>query len=334
MLKMNGLSRPSRHSTLYVKLVLTALFWGGTFVAGRIVSQQVSPFCAALLRFIVASFFLTGFVLKHHGRFPRLERDQVVPVILLGLSGVFAYNAFFFSGLRTIAAGRASLIIASNPAFIALFAALFFHERLSAQRLAGILLSMLGAITVISRGNPLEVFDGALGMGELYICGCVASWVCYSLIGKVAMQRLSPLVTVTYACAIGAGFLLFPALIELSANGVTLYPAPAWLGILYLGFFGSALGFIWYYEGIKEIGPSRAGVFINIVPVSSIVLAYVFLNEALDMSLAAGALMVITGVFLTNRNRTAKNLPRPLPAPHLGAKELAAGSPSGVKPEL
>jgi drug/metabolite transporter (DMT)-like permease len=286
---------------LYVKLVLTALFWGGTFVAGRIVSQHVPPFSAALLRFLVASLFLIGFVLKHHGRIPRLERDQIFPVLMLALTGVFAYNALFFSGLKTITASRASLIIASNPAFIALFAAVFFRDRLSIQKLLGIFLSMLGAITVISHGNPMRVFDGGLGMGELYICGCVASWVCYSLIGKLALQRLSPLVTVTYACGLGAVLLLLPALFEVSERGLALYPVAAWLGIVYLGFFGSALGFIWYYEGIREIGPARAGVFINIVPVSSIVLAFLFLNEALDVSLAAGALMVISGVFLTNR---------------------------------
>lgn len=270
-------------------------------MAGRIVSRNVPPFSAAFLRFVVASFFLTAFALRLHGKIPRLERDQILPVAMLGLTGVFAYNAFFFSGLKTVGAGRASLIIASNPAFIALFASVFFGEKLSFQKILGILVSMLGAVTVISRGNPLRILDGSPGIGELYICGCVACWVSYSLIGKVAMRRLSPLLSVMYACSIGAGFLLFPALVETARNGFAPCPAPAWLAIFYLGFFGSALGFIWYNEGIKEIGPSRAGVFINIVPVSSIVLAFLFLNEAIDLSIILGALMVVGGVYLTNR---------------------------------
>ena len=81
----------------------------------------------------------------------------------------------------------------------------------------------------------------------------------------------------------------------------TDYSAEIWLSIFYLGFFGSALGFVWYYEGIRTLGPSKAGVFINIVPVSSIVLAFLILQESLDASLMLGALLVTVGVYLTNK---------------------------------
>ena len=112
--------------------------------------------------------------------------------------------------------------------------------------------------------------------------GCVASWVAYSLIGKTAMKNMSPLPAVTYACVIGAACLFFPALHEDIARNVRHYSASVWLGVSYLGFFGSAIGFIWYYEGIKAIGPSRAGVFISLVPVSAILLASLILKEVID----------------------------------------------------
>lgn len=297
----DGLPASAGMKGLYLKLVLTAIFWGGTFVAGRVVSRDVGPFSAAFLRFVVASAFLTAFVLKTHGRLPSVEKNQVPFLVLLGLTGVFAYNAFFFSGLKTVTAGRASLIIASNPAFIALFASLVFGERLGLGRAGGIVLSVIGAMVVISHGNPLSLLHGQLGRGELYIFGAVVSWVTYSLVGKVALRRLSPLVTVAYACGIGCGLLVVPAFMEGMFASLIFYPPAAWTGIAYLGFFGSALGFIWYYEGIQTIGPARAGVFINLVPVSSILLASLFLGEGLDLSLAMGALFVISGVYLTNR---------------------------------
>jgi drug/metabolite transporter (DMT)-like permease len=286
---------------LYLKLVLTAVFWGGTFVAGRFVAQQVGPFSTAFLRFVVASSFLYLFMLISQGKIPLLKKKQILPVILLGMTGVFAYNSLFFAGLKTVTASRASLIIAANPVFIALFSSFIFHERLNALKVFGILLSVSGALTVISHGNPMEIFQGSVGRGELCIFGCVASWVAYSLIGKMAMKELSPLVAVTYACTIGGVFLFFPAFSEGVTQDFTSYSSEAWGSIFYLGFFGSALGFIWYYQGIKTIGPSRAGVFINIVPVSAISFAFLILDESVDASLAIGAILVISGVYLTNR---------------------------------
>lgn len=304
---------------LYTKLVLTAVFWGGTFVAGRMIAPQVGPFSAAFLRFFVTSAFLWVFVWRSGESLPRLTARQFFLLVLLGLSGVFAYNFFFFSGLQSIAASRAALIISSNPAFIALFAAYFFHERLTSVKVLGILLSVGGAAVIISRGHPDIILQGKLGVGELYIFGCVASWVLYSLVGKIAMQKLSPLISVTYACTIGAFCLLFPALWEGLAEHFRHFSMVVWVATFYLGFFGSALGFFWYYEGIKALGPSRAGVFINIVPLSSILLAFFILHEALGRSLIVGALLVISGVYLTNRSPSRPEMAR-------GAIQAAGGT--------
>ncbi|MBE0618464.1 MAG: EamA family transporter [Proteobacteria bacterium] len=288
---------------LYLKLVLTAVFWGGTFVAGRVLSQEVPPFSAALLRFLTASGLLVPFLCLARGGLPRLTRRQAAAVSLLGLTGVFAYNAFFFAGLKTVPASRASLIIANNPVFIALFSSLAFRERLRASQVAGIALSVCGALVVIARGDPAALLSGGVHRGDLYILGCVASWVAYSLIGKIALTDLPPLVAVTYACLIGAVFLAVPAGLE-GVHHLALQLSPAaWVCILYLGGLGTALGFIWYYQGIRAVGPSRAGVFINFVPVSGVLLAYLLLGETLDGSLWAGAALVIGGTWLTNRAR-------------------------------
>lgn len=287
---------------IYAKLFLTAVIWGGTFVAGRILAGEVGPFSASFLRFAAASFFLFLFAAKCFGRLPVLERGQFFTVFVLGMTGVFAYNVFFFSGLKTVDAGRASLIIATQPAFIAFFSHLFFREPLGSLKVLGIALSISGAFVVLSRGNFSDLLNGGIGAGEIYIFGCVASWVCYSLVGKVAMKRLPPVVAVAYACGMGALCLLPAALFEGVVNDSRHYSLSAWLAVFYLGLFGSAVGFIWYYEGIRSIGPSRAGIFISFVPVSSVALACLLLHEALDASLFAGAVLVVAGVFLTARS--------------------------------
>ncbi len=287
---------------IYVKLLLTAVFWGGTFIAGRQVSQNLGPFSIAFLRFAVASAFLLGLTRIREGRLPSLGKGRIIPVVLLGMTGVFAYNVLFFKGLRLIEASRASLIVATCPAFIAITSAILLKERLSINKAIGVPLSVLGAVVVISRGHLSQLATGGVGMGELYIFGCVLSWVAYSLIGKVVMGHLSPLASVSYSSLIGAAALFVPAAFfdNLASN---LHHASLidWTSIVYLAVCGTVIGFVWYYQGVKAVGPTRAGLFINFVPISAVILAGLILHEQMTLSLAAGAALVLLGVYLTNR---------------------------------
>lgn len=288
---------------IYLKLFLTAVFWGGTFIAGRILAQEVQPWSGSFLRFLVASVGMIPLVWHFEGRLQPLRKKEVFLVFLSGMTGVFLYNVFFLTGLQTVQAGRASVIVASNPVLISLFAALLFRgERMTPRKILGVALSVCGAVFVITRGHPEEILQGAAGRGELFIFGCVASWVSYSLIGKVVMRDVQPVSAVTYACLVGASALLPPALIEGMAGNLGSYSIASWLSIVYLGFFGTCIGFIWYYEGIREIGPSRAGVFINFVPISAVVLSFFLLGETVDASLLIGTALVLSGIYLANRS--------------------------------
>ena len=290
---------------VYLKLLGMAVFWGGTFIAGKLAAQHVGPYSAAFLRFAIASLFLLLAAWKIEGRLPALRPRQIVPILLLGLTGVLAYNVFFFKGLKLIEAGRAAIIIANNPIGIALFSALIFRERLTAMRLAGIALSISGAVLVITRGSLAALGSGAVGRGELFILGCVASWVTFSLLGKALLKEMSPLASILYASVSGTLCLALPAWREGLLAAWPAFTLTDWLALFYLGFFGTVLGFVWYYEGIQRIGATKAGVFINFVPVSAIVFSFLILGEPLTGSLVAGALLVLSGVYLTNRSAAA-----------------------------
>lgn len=286
---------------IYLKLLLTAIFWGGTFIAGRIVAKDVDPFSAAFLRFAIASVFLLLLILKVEGRLPAIKTSQIVPVIALGMTGVFAYNVFFFRGLKIINAGRAGLIVAMTPGLIAILSSYFFKEKLNLIKIIGIIISVTGAVIVITRGKLFEIINGNIGLGELYIFCCVLSWVAYSLIGKAVITDFSPLVLVAYSSIIGTVGLFAPAYFNGVMHNLIHYTARDWLGIFYLAFFGTVVGFVWYYEGIKKIGPTKAALFINFVPASAVLLAFLILAEPITLSLLIGTILVTSGVYLTNR---------------------------------
>lgn len=290
----------------YLKLFGTAFFWGGTFIAGRLLAGQVSPLHAALLRFVIAALLLTLLTMRLEGGLPRLSPRQLLAVTALGLTGIFSYNLCFFSGLELIRASRAALIIALNPVCITLGAALLFRERLSPLRLLGVLLSLSGAAIVISRGELAGLLAGGIGRGELLILGCVASWTLYSLIGKATMQGMSPLAAVTCSTLAGTALLAVPALLGGQLGQLATISVNSWLCIAYLGIFGTVIGFIWYFQGIQQIGASRAAIFINFVPLNGVLLAILLLGEPLTQAVAGGGLLVIGGAWLTNRPATTK----------------------------
>lgn len=294
----------SRRNVIYLKLVATALIWGGTFIAGRVAVQSLGPFTTAFLRFAIASICLLLVVYRVHGYIPKLSATQCWAALWLGLTGIFSYNALFFGGLQTVEAGRASLIIALNPVAVALGAAVFLKESLSWRKGLGIFISLLGAAWVISRGDVAALLANAkdsFGLGELMIVGCVVSWMSYTLIGKAVMRTLSPLVASAYACWVGTLLLLPAAIHEGLWQAIRTIQPGAILSVFYLGMLGSAVGFCWYYDGLKAIGPAKASAFINLVPVSAIALAAVILREVPTASIAVGAILVILGVSITNR---------------------------------
>jgi drug/metabolite transporter (DMT)-like permease len=295
----------------YLKLLMTAIFWGGTFVSGRILANSITAFSAAFFRFLFATVCLFAIAWYRQGTIPRLKKHQLIPVVLLGLTGVFAYNALFFSGLKLVAASRASIIIANNPIVISILSALIFRESLSPIKVIGILISVAGAVTAISGGDLSALLGGGIGKGDLLIFGCVISWSAYSLLGKRVMHDLSALTAVSYSSAFGMLALLIPACMEGMPAAVPDYTLSVWGNLAYLGWFGTVLGFVWYYEGIRRIGPTRASLFINFVPISAIFLAHFILNEPLTPSLLVGAVLVVTGVTLNHLPVSFSRLNKP-----------------------
>jgi len=283
---------------VYIKLLLTAVFWAGTFIAGKVVTREMLPFSAAFVRFTIASVFLILITFRFERSFPRMRLGQIASVLFLGMTGILAYNVFFFKGLKLIEAGRASLVIATCPVFITIFSSAIFKERVNLKQVFGIFISVLGAAVVISKGQLVELLRGNVGYGEMFIFGCVLCWTAYTIVGKTLMKVFSPIIVVTYSSLVGTAGLLVPAIFEGILGSFSGYSASAWIGVFYLGIFGTVLGFIWYYDGVKRIGPIKAGLFINFIPIAAVLLAFFILGEAITISLLVGAILVIFGVLL------------------------------------
>ena len=164
------------------------------------------------------------------------------------------------------------------------------------------LVSLVGVSVVIADGNPLGLLSDGVGRGDFMILGCVASWTAYSLGGRAVMKTLPALTTVAWSCFFGTLMLMPAALVGGLFEDVVQARPLDWICIVYLGIFATGLAYFWYYQAISAIGASRAGIFINTVPVFAVGMGFLLLGEPVHFSLLPGGLMVVTGVYLTNRN--------------------------------
>ena len=289
---------------IYLKLALMGVFWSGVFPAISILLKSMGLFTSVFLRFSCAALVLLALLWLRERRLPRLSPREFVLVVGLGLLGITVYNSLFTAGLALVEASRAALIVPTNPAFTALFAALILRERLGSTRAAGVALCVLGALWVLLRGDPRSLTALQFGVGELILVLCIFMWSAYTLLGRVALSTLSPLALTAYVMAAGSIPLAAPAWLE----GASLHEVTweGWATFGYLVLFGTVIPFLWFYEGVKALGAARASQWINLVPPLAVAEAVFLLGEPLSPALGVGAALVVAGLYLTNKPKTRR----------------------------
>lgn len=293
---------------VYWKLVLTTFFWGGTFVAARLAVKEAPPFFAASCRFAIAAtclIALTAWYARREGRpFPVPgSLRQLATLFSLGLTGIFCYNALFFTGLKLTTATNGALIVAINPLLTAVISALWLRERVSATQAAGLLISLLGVSIVISKGSYAVIANLSFNKGDLIMLGAPLCWALYSILGKKALSTFTPLAATAYAALFGTVMLVPAAFLEHAAIGGPLpgFTRVGWLAVLQLALLGTVVGFVWWYQGVQRIGASRAAVFVNLVPLFGALQAALLLGERVVAPQICGGLLVIAGVYCGSR---------------------------------
>lgn len=291
-----------RIGVTYFKLLVTMLFWGGTFVAGKWAVREAPPFFVALLRFAIASAVLWALVAwRQRARgegFPvPAGGAQWAGLFSLGLTGVFLYNFVFLTGLTWTSATNGSLIVAFNPLLTAVLSALWLKERVRPVQAGGLFLALFGVGVVITRGSIAVLRALSFNPGDLLMLGAPLAWALYTILGKKVLSCFPPLVATAYASLFGTLLLLPAAALEGSLlTGAAQLTVYGWIAVLQLALLGTVAGFVWWYEGVEALGAARAAVFVNLVPLFGVLLSALILSEILDVSQLAGGILVVLGV--------------------------------------
>jgi drug/metabolite transporter (DMT)-like permease len=302
-----------RHAWLpYLGLTLTVLFWSGNFILGRGIRQMIPPVSLNFWRWIGAFLILLPFGCPRIMRDSDLYRRHWKMLALMSIPSIATFNAFIYTALQTTTAINTVLVNAMIPIFIALTAWMGFNDRLTLRQTAGVCVSFCGLLFIVTRGDWSLLRELALSTGDLWTLGASLSWAIYSVMLRKRPREMDPIAFLTLIVGFGLIFSLPFYLWELSnQGGFSLSPASL-ASLVYVALFPSVLSFIFWNYGVDQVGANRAGIFIHLMPVFSIILAMLFLGERMRGFHAAGMLLIFSGIVLTTlpsrKQRSAQEL--------------------------
>jgi len=286
-------------------LTLAALFWSGNFVVARALRDDVDPVLVTLVRWFLALLIFMPFVWRDLRRScPAILREWRL-VAALGLTGLALFHPLVFLAVRYTTATNALITLSLAPVAIMLGASLISRTPPSIFQLAGALVSLTGAVALITRGDIAGVIAAGFNVGDLVMLVAVVVWAAYSLLLRRRPADLSPTVMLVASIVPALPVLLAFTLLAGPAVAVTVSPSVV-LGVVYIAVFATVLSFMFWSWGVAEMGPSRAGQYVHLMPVFGAVLAFVFLGEPLSMAQVAGGALVVAGLVLIEERKSQR----------------------------
>ena len=282
-------------------LAFVSLVWAGSFVAVRMTVKEISPVDLGFLRFLVATPFMV-LILFLSKKETRLPAKELLSLSVLGLTGVTLLYIFQFIGIEYTTASTSAVLINTNVIFIVLLSATFLKEKFPLRKSAGIALSFAGVLVVIfaQMTNESIAFSNVFLIGCMFIILSAFCWAIYSIVGKRLLDKYDPFTVTTYAFVLGTIFFLPVVLPDITdvIQGVSFN---GWMAILYLALICSVFGYVAWYYALSRIEAGRAAVFLNLIPLFTIVISF-FTGEIPTFIFLIGAILIIYGVYLTQKS--------------------------------
>lgn len=291
----------------YLLLVLTTLFWSGNFVLGRAVHTVFTPFSLSFWRWAMALVVLLPWVWSSlREQVPLLRRYWLI-LLLLSVLGVVNFNTFVYIGLQTTTATNALIMLSVTPVLIVGLSFVLLRQTVTLWQIVGIVVSLLGVLIIISRGDTKALLAREVNSGDLWVLAAVGSWALYSVCLRWRPADLKPLNF--QATTILLGMLILTPLYGWDlAQGRTIAINPATVGtILYLALFPSILAYIFWNRAVAELGANRTGQFLHLMPAFGAVLSILFLGERLYNFHFVGIALIALGIWLATLLKRAKS---------------------------
>ena len=284
----------------YVFLVLAVLFWSGNFISGRYISNSIEPMQLSFFRwFFVLVLLLPYIFMNYKSLIVGFKKDSLL-LVVFGAFGIAGFNTFLYYGLQTTSATNALLINSSTPIFIIIITSIIFRIAITKIQILGVVLSTLGVLYLILKGDINHILELNFTPGDLWIIAAALDWAIYSVLLRFKPKELTSFGFLTITTIIGVmilyiAFILQGYEIEFSflSNKDVLY------SLIYIVIFPSILSFYFWNMATIELGANKAGQSAHLMPIFGAFLAYIFLDEVLEFYHIVGIIFIAIGIYLT-----------------------------------
>jgi len=287
----------------YLLLILATLFWSGNFVLGRGINEIIPPVALAFWRWTGALVILMPFAARGVIRQNREIRKNWKILTILAILSVTNFNTFIYNALRTTTAINAFLVNSITPIFIVLISWIGFNDRITYRQTVGVVLSLIGLLWIVTQGQLEILLSVKFSGGDLWTLAAALSWAFYTVLLRKRPKHIDPIPFLTMLVLIGLIFLSPIYMWELR-SGASFQLSPAVLASIgYVALFPSVIAYVFWNNSVAVVGANKAGIFMHLMPVFGIVLAFSFLGETLAAYHLIGMILIFSGIFLTTANR-------------------------------
>jgi drug/metabolite transporter (DMT)-like permease len=279
----------------WLLLALCNLFWAGNYVIGKYVVAEMTPLWMTTIRWSFALLLL--FPLAHFLERPNWKQafQKWFLLATMGLFGAVAYNVTLYAALQETSSTSAAFVQALNPAVLVIFSLVFFRDRIRWLQTVGLLLSLVGVLVLLCKGDWRVFVNAEYNRGDLLMLVAVTVWSIYTMLSKKASE-IPPITATAVSILFSVIFLLPFALVQgLDLSNLT---SVGMMGMLYIVLFPSVGSYILWNLGVRAIGPSQAGVFLHLIPLFTALIS-LLLGQTLTMSQVLGGVLILIGVFFT-----------------------------------
>ena len=284
----------------YLLMVVATIMWAGAFIAGKLGINQFSPVVLTFLRMFFAGLIIFPIMKNKYKENWKIGKENFLLIISLAIIGMIGYHLLFFSALRYTTASNAAIINAFNPLITAVLASFILKEYISIKKIFFILTAFIGVLLTITNWDLLSLINNGLNKGDFLMLLGATCWAIYSIIVKKGTNVMEPLKLITYTI-ITCVILLSPfALKEIIFDKALIVTPSAYMAVLYMAIFPTVGGYTIQQYCIKELGASTTALFINLVPVFTIIFAIIFLNEKLYLLNIVSITIIILSVLMFN----------------------------------
>ena len=292
---------PRNLALAIVLLIASSFFWSGNFFSGKVAFlTNLTPFKLSFFRWILALLILLPFTYKQIIIDLDYYRKNIFLMIIISILGVTFFNSFTYISLRSSMVINSTLMASIAPVMMTGFSWLLFRTKTTKLQFAGIILSLIGAFSIILKGNLDNLYNLYFTSGDLWMIAAVISWCLYSVLLKKIDSKTSQLANLEVMIIIGIIFIT-PLYIFESFNS-TFLPSSRldFVIISYVAVFASIVAFFSWNKGVSIIGPNRASLFLHLIPVFSAVWAITFLDEKFAFFHIIGVIFILSGIILSN----------------------------------